>query len=148
MPGEVDARDPTLLYYDAVTSAFLYGYNGATWDRLRSSIANGLVVDVSRVQGTVATIPGKSATPAQSSVASSAASVQLLAANSNRNGATIFNDSSQILYLKLGVTASTTSYTLQVPPNGYYEVPFGYSGEIDGIWAAANGNARITELTT
>lgn len=33
--------------------AFLKGYNGATWDRLRSSIANGLVVDVSRVQGSV-----------------------------------------------------------------------------------------------
>lgn len=32
---------------------FLMGYNGATWDRLRSSIANGLVVDVSRVQSTV-----------------------------------------------------------------------------------------------
>jgi hypothetical protein len=33
--------------------AFLSGYNGTTWDRLRSSTANGLVVDVSRVQGTV-----------------------------------------------------------------------------------------------
>lgn len=33
--------------------AFNMGYNGSTWDRLRSSTANGLVVDVSRVQGTV-----------------------------------------------------------------------------------------------
>ena len=32
----------------------LYGYNGVTWDRLRSTTANGLVVDVSRVQGSVA----------------------------------------------------------------------------------------------
>lgn len=32
----------------------MYGYNGVTWDRLRSTIANGLVVDVSRVQGNVA----------------------------------------------------------------------------------------------
>jgi hypothetical protein len=30
--------------------------------------------------------------------------------------------------------------------NGYYEVPFGYVGAIDGIWASANGNARITEI--
>lgn len=32
----------------------LMGYNGASWDRLRSSIANGLAVDVSRVSGSVA----------------------------------------------------------------------------------------------
>jgi hypothetical protein len=31
----------------------LYGFNGTTWDRLRSTTANGLAVDVSRVQGTV-----------------------------------------------------------------------------------------------
>lgn len=33
--------------------AMLMGWNTATWDRLRSTTANGLVVDVSRVQGTV-----------------------------------------------------------------------------------------------
>lgn len=35
-------------------TAFLLGYNGATWDRLRSTTANGLAVDVTRVSGTVA----------------------------------------------------------------------------------------------
>lgn len=34
--------------------AFLMGWNSATWDRLKSTTANGLVVDVSRVQGNVA----------------------------------------------------------------------------------------------
>lgn len=48
---EADAiANPTLTQI----STFLHGYNGATWDRLRSSTANGLVVDVSRVQGNVA----------------------------------------------------------------------------------------------
>jgi hypothetical protein len=36
---------------------------------------------------------------------------------------------------------------VQIAASGYYEVPFGYPGAIDGIWASANGNARITELT-
>lgn len=36
-------------------AAFLMGWNSATWDRLKSTTANGLVVDVSRVQGTVTT---------------------------------------------------------------------------------------------
>lgn len=90
--------------------------------------------------------------PSQSSVAGSASSVSLLASNTSRLGATIYNDSSAILYLKLGATASTTSFTAILAGNsggygGYYEVPFGYTGAIDGIWTSATGNARITELT-
>lgn len=82
------------------------------------------------------------------SVAASITSVILLSANVNRLGATVWNDSStNTLYLKLGTTASTSSYTAQVLPSGYYEVPFGYVGEIDGIWSGAVGAARISELS-
>jgi hypothetical protein len=88
-----------------------------------------------------------STTPGNTSVAASASSVNLLALNSNRLGAAIYNDSSVTLYVKLGTTASTSSYTVQIAPLGYYEVPYGYTGNIDGIWASATGNARITELT-
>lgn len=86
-------------------------------------------------------------TSAVTSVASSAASVTLLAANPNRLGAIIINDSNQVLFVKFGTTASSSSYSARLVSNGYYEVPFGYTGIIDGIWVAANGNARITELT-
>jgi hypothetical protein len=96
--------------------------------------------------GTFTTKETRAATPTQSSVAGSASSVSLLASNANRLGATIYNDSTAILYLKLGTTASTTSYTAQLPSNGYYEVPFAYTGAIDGIWATSTGNARVTEL--
>lgn len=82
-----------------------------------------------------------------SNVASSASNVTLLTANVARKGATIYNDSSAILYVKFGATASTSSYTVQLPASAYYEVPFSYTGRIDGIWASANGNARVTELT-
>ena len=81
-------------------------------------------------------------------IASSASSVTLQASNTSRRGWLCFNDSTQILYIKFGATASTTSYVVQVPPSGYYELPLpAYTGVIDGIWAAANGNARVTELT-
>ena len=96
---------------------------------------------------TLTTKETRSATPAQSSVAGSATNVTLLASNANRLGATIYNDSTAVLYLKLGATASTTSFTQKMQPDGYYEVPFGYTGIIDGLWASATGNARITELT-
>jgi hypothetical protein len=89
------------------------------------------------------------ATSTVTSVSSSATSVSLLASNANRIGATFYNDSTQICYLKLGATASTTSYTIQMAAGSYYELPFQnkmYTGAIDGIWASANGAMRITEL--
>ena len=79
-------------------------------------------------------------------VASSASSVTLQASNASRRGLSCFNDSTATLYLKFGATASATSFTVQVGPGGYYETPQPiYSGIVDGIWSAANGNARMTE---
>jgi hypothetical protein len=81
------------------------------------------------------------------SVASSAANVTLLAANTARLGAAITNDGNKILYVKCGATASTTSFTHQLGAGEYWEIPFGYTGILDGIWSAANGNARVTEFS-
>jgi len=93
----------------------------------------------------VVTRPSTSTT---TSVNDSAANQTLLAANTARAGATIQNDSTEILYLKLGATATTSDYTVKMVAGAYYEVPFGYTGQIDGIWAAnAAGAARIDELT-
>jgi hypothetical protein len=97
--------------------------------------------------GTFTTKETRAATPTQSSVAGTASSTTLLASNANRLGATIYNDSTAVLYVKLGATGSATSYTVQVPANGYYEVPFFYTGTIDGLWGSATGNARVTELS-
>jgi hypothetical protein len=82
-----------------------------------------------------------------STVAGNAGSVTLLAANGARKGATIYNDSTATLYVKLGITASTSDFTVKMLPDQYYEVPFGYVSRIDGIWSSATGNARMTELT-
>lgn len=94
----------------------------------------------------------KTATATLSNVAASATSVTVLAANASRIGATITNDSSSVIYVKFGTTASTTSYTVSLAgsaaaPFSYYEVPAGYTGRIDAIWASATGNARVTEMT-
>lgn len=89
----------------------------------------------------------KAGTAAVTQVASSATNVTVLSSNTARVGATVQNDSTQILYLKLGTTASTTSYTCKMASGSYYEVPFGYTGIIDGIWASANGFAYVTEIS-
>lgn len=87
------------------------------------------------------------ATGTTSQVASSASSVTILAANTLRAGATIWNDSSAILYVKFGTTASITDCTKKLIADEFFVVPAGYNGKIDGIWAAANGFARVTEIT-
>lgn len=184
-----------------LSASFGMGWNGTTWDRLKSSTANGLQVDVTRVQGSVAVTgtfwqttqpvsgtvtsnqgtantianawpvkptdgtnsmpmgdaaaralfvksqPAVATTSAVTQVASSATSVTLKATNANRLGLMIFNDSTSVLYVKFGATASTTSYTVKMTAGQYYEAPFGYTGVVDGIWASANGNAYITEVT-
>jgi hypothetical protein len=113
-----------------------YVYNGTGWDRIRGDT---LGLHVSR-QATAATAT-------LSNVAGSASSVTLLALNAVRKGASIHNDSSAILYVKFGTTASTSSFTVKMVADAHYEVPFGYTGRIDGIWASATGNARVTEMT-
>ena len=116
--------------------------------RSAQDVGNSLAVVIASDQAAVNT-KRVAATSAVTAVADNAASVTVLASNANRLGATVTNDSTAILYLKLGATASTTSYTVQVPPTGYYEVPFGYTGVIDGIWATDpnTGSARVTEIT-
>lgn len=99
------------------------------------------------VDGSVTANPTRPATPTVTSVNDTATSTTLLASNASRLGATVYNDSTVNLFVKLGATASATSFTVRLEPNTYYEVPFGYTGIIDGIWASdASGAARITEL--
>lgn len=82
-----------------------------------------------------------------SSVSATTSTVTLLAANSDRLGATVHNDSNKALYLKLGSGASTSDFTVDVPRKGYYEVPYQYTGILTGVWASgASGNARVTEV--
>jgi hypothetical protein len=87
-----------------------------------------------------------------SSVASSASSVTLLAANPNRNGLVISNNSTAILYVLLGggTATATTANSFQLATLEHIAVPdfhgSTFKGAITGIWAAANGSAQITEM--
>lgn len=92
--------------------------------------------------------PASAGTVASVASTANAGGATLQAANSNRLAWSCFNDSTAILYLILSSTTPTSSvYTVQVAPSGYYEMPYRYTGIIQGIWASANGNARVTELT-
>lgn len=96
----------------------------------------------------VASLP-KASGATVSTVADTASSTTLLSSNASRLGASIQNDSSAVLYIKCGTTASATDYSARLVQYAYWEAPFGYTGRIDGIWASdpGDGAARITEFT-
>lgn len=83
-------------------------------------------------------------------VPAAAASTTLCAANTGRLGLVVVNDSaSATLYLALdGSAASTTNYSYLLLPGDTYEMARPVvTTEITGIWSAAVGAARVTELT-
>jgi hypothetical protein len=72
----------------------------------------------------------------------------LQAANTSRAGLYIFNDSTAVLYVKFGTGATPTDWTIRLAAGGFYELPAPYyRGAVSGVWAAANGQARITEIS-
>ena len=98
------------------------------------------------ISGTVITNVARPSTNTTTSVASSLTDIVLLASNSARLGATFFNDSSSMLLIKLGGVTTLTDFTIKLFPQSYYEVPFGFTGNINGFWISAVGSARIGEL--
>lgn len=90
----------------------------------------------------------KSTTVTKTNIPASNSSTLLISANTNRLGASVYNDStSGFLYVNLGSTADLSDYVIKLLPLGYYEIPFGYVGEVNGVWSNPTGFARVSEFT-
>ena len=115
-------------------------------------LTNARAADVSIVDSNGDQLTGfdasKPSTGTITSVASSVTDVTLLAANAARRGFKIFNDSTKTLSVALDGVASATNFTFKIAAGAFYESRLmDYTGVIHGIWVAANGFARVTELT-
>jgi hypothetical protein len=110
----------------------------------------GIDMGVGRTEGAAAyVVPLKADTGTRTSVASADVDTLLLAANSGRRGAYIYNASTAILYVGLGTTAvSASDHTWAMAAGTYWEVPANFAGQVRGIWASVNGAAKVTETTT
>lgn len=138
--GDTFTQDSDTVFVAA--GYLVYGPNGGPYERV----------------DTATPLPVKEQRAATSSVtlveAASTEGTTLQAANNNRLALAVYNNSTLDLYLKLGSGASSTSFTLIIAPNGYYEVPGHYTGVVTGTWpggsagtATSDGNALVTELT-
>ncbi len=128
---------------------------GAKADSAASSDTGtfSLIALVKRLLQSLTTISGNTlkdsvATSACTNVSAAASTTSILASTAGRRAAFFYNDSTSDLFLKLGATASTTSFTVKMPAYSYYEIPQPvYTGAVDGIWTTATGSVRITEMT-
>lgn len=125
------------------------GINGPVAVKAANTAANSndpaLVVAISP-NNPITTNAARPSTNNSTSVGASTSNIVLLPPNGIRLGATVYNDSSALLYVKLGVNASFSDFTIKLFPYCYYEVPYGYTGEIDAIWNNTNGFARVGEM--
>lgn len=84
------------------------------------------------------------------SVNSSASTQTLKAANLNRKSLTIVNDSTAPLYIKYGAGASLSDYSIVLSEKSGNNFAHAFIDDttdlITGIWASANGSAKITEI--
>lgn len=82
-----------------------------------------------------------------STVASAITDTVILAANANRKGCIIFNDSASPLNLALSNVNATLSFSIQIAAGSSFVLSKGdYTGIIKGAWEVADGSARITEF--
>lgn len=159
--ADIDPIDQTTIIGNQISSSAFTSTTTTTL-KLRNSLSDTIKiswtlagtssptftgVNVSIIQKDNIEIPNVATISVASNISASASNVTLLASNQNRLGASFQNDSSNILYLKLGSSSSLTSYTVRMISNSYYELPFFYNGIITGIWDGTNGACRVCELS-
>ena len=151
----------TFVPFTADASKLIDAFTETTNGHIRQAIViadpstDAAVAPVSATLGvsvnvTNATLPfteAMASTATLANVSASASSVTLQAANANRRGLEIFNDSTVRLYYKAGTTASTTSFTGYLEAGESRVIFEKYTGIVHGIWTSATGTARMTEYT-
>ncbi len=100
------------------------------------------------VDGTVTANPTRPGTGVLTEVAGTVSEGILLAANAARLGATLYNDSTATLYVGLGTEiVNANNFTVKLFQDDYIELPYGFTGQVRGVWASATGEVLITEFT-
>lgn len=109
-------------------------------------VARHLRVDT---DGSITADVERPASATVAAVAQSELTVTLLAANTARKGAIIYNNAALPLKVRFGAGASASDFSLELPARAVYELPFPtYTGQITGAWAGAGeGTAQVTETT-
>lgn len=104
-------------------------------------------VDASGIDVTV--LDKRAVTSVVTSITASVSNTPIVAVSTTRLGVMIYNDSTATMYLRYGNGAPTVSdYSAQLQPGALFIVPDRSARlEMRAIWSAANGAAKVTEVT-
>lgn len=144
--NRLDATNDAVTVYQAVTNSWTVSIR----DSSGNSIISTNTTPALSAQGVnVRPIFPTTILAALTNISGTTGSVIVAATDGNRRSILAVNDSTAVMFLKYGLTASTTSYSVRVPSLGYWEMPLPiWQGEIDAIWDAVNvGAGRFTILT-
>jgi hypothetical protein len=91
----------------------------------------------------------KSSIGAVSVITPSTIAQTIFAANNDRRGFFLFNDTNKDAFIKLAASPTTSSFSFKIGPGGFYERELtNYLGIVTAIWgSAAIGSLYATELT-
>lgn len=151
-----------LTYAAIVSGSPVVTYAHATCQPITQNTSGFLNVNLSSSQvlatGTIAApstqivsvqVPRVSAAT-KTSVTSSGASVQIVAANVSRLGLVIYNDDANPLFINYGSTATTAigGFSYKILSGATWEMPDPkFTGAVNGIWqAAGTSGISVTEL--
>lgn len=157
----IEAKNDTVTYTDEAgqrrSALMVVGANadGSSQSALpagRAAAASSVPTALSTEDfGRLGTVAFGGSAASVTNITSAAANTLLKAANAARVGLIIANDSTAILYILLGTgTASATNYSFALPAKGTVAADrtiTGYTGEVRGFWASANGNGLVTEIS-
>lgn len=127
----------------------LIGTTNSTLNTIAAYV-DGLEGQVTAVQGLMAS-PSTAGTVALDPNESTPFTIKAL--NTSRKQLTIYNNTTQALYVLLGTgTVASTLFTINIAAGTYYELPVSKGGVFTGIVtglsaAAATGKIQITEIT-
>jgi triphosphoribosyl-dephospho-CoA synthetase len=132
---------------ETITSV-IYGRDEDTSDELRMAVfdANGYQ-KVNVITGAItASPPTAPATATVNAVTMTGAADTLAASNASRKGLYVFNNAAKVVYVKLGASASTTSFTVKLADQQYFELPSPvYTGAVTAF-ATVGGDVLVTEV--
>ena len=146
--GHLDGVEALLGTIDADTGGILTAVqlidNAISGSEMQVDVVAALPAGTNNI-GDVDIVTGPTvSTSTDISLASSASSAQLIAANASRKGMTLTNTDANTAYIYYGTTASATKFTVKIPTDHYWEMPSPiFTGRIDAIWAGDGSGALI-----
>ncbi len=114
---------------------------------LEGDVVIGTEIEIANDEGNPIPTSVPVRTPTTTSVTSTASSTTVLAANTDRGGISIHNQSSATLYLSFTSPATTANSFLGMAPGSvlFLDQQLIVTNAIYGMWSSANGTAQVTE---